>query len=185
MKIKKAGDLILIESNKAKIAFPLVENAKITEGIDILLLDKPAEVNAEKTLVISSAGEYETNDVFVYALANKADEVDIYAVDIEGINVIFFNSDAPIDKLFNSEFITENNILICNVRGGEVSKIADVVDEIDPNAFILVGDTPEKLVEIIKKLSLTSTSEAQSNYSFVEDQFDSELETPMQILLLK
>jgi hypothetical protein len=182
MKIKKSGSLLVIDSAKAKAAFPLSDKLKGLDDMDIVLIEKPNNT-IKAPVVIDTPGEYEANDVFVYALSKHIDNVDLFSLDIEGMNIIVFNSGDEISDLIDSENISKNNILICNI-GAEYTKITDVIDELEPNVLILTGEDEEKIQEAIKKLSL-SPSDTQSTFSFNEDLFAGEEEQPMQVLLLK
>jgi hypothetical protein len=182
MKIKKTGSLLVIDSAKGKAGFPLSDKLKGLDDMDIVLMEKP-DKTLKAAVVIDTPGEYEANDIFVYALSKHIDNVDLFSLDIEGMNIIIFNSGDEITDLIDSENISKNNILICNI-GSEFTKLTEIVDELEPNVLILTGEDDEKIQEAIKKLSLNPI-DTQTNYSFNEDLFSSEEEKPMQILLLK
>jgi len=184
MKIKKSTNSLSIEISKAKAVLPLnILKYKHDKETDIVLLNRPVDDDFGASLVISSPGEYEKNDIFVFAFSLGGIDNDAFSIDADGMNVLIFNSSADVTNLLDNDDISENNILICNYDG-TLGRINDVIDELEPNIFILTGHDGAALEEVVKKLSL-STGETQNSVSYGEDDFSEENERPMQIVLLK
>lgn len=183
MKIKKSSNLIILEAQKAKAVFAIDTNKyKQDEEHDIVLASVTGMVKSPESLVVDNPGEFETKDIFVYALTNEAEKVQLFSVDIDGINVVIFNSSDKILNLLENDELPENNVLVCNLNG-DLGNTSDVIDELEPNVLILTGKNEEFLAESLKKLSITPT-DTQTYYTFSDEDFEAEGQ-PMKVILLK
>jgi len=184
MKVKKLGNLIVFESLKAKTIFPLVGSKyKPDDGHDIVLNNDNVLNVSKNSLFINTPGEFESKDVFVYDYSKENCKDNLFSIDIEGVNVIIFNSSSPIKDLFSHSELLENDVLICNVDAGFVD-VSAAVDELEPSIFMLTGTDDSKIDEAVKKLSL-NVNDTQSSYNFTDSDFDSEIELPMRVVILK
>ena len=184
MKVKRSSNLIILEAQGAKAVFPLDSNKyKPDEEHDVLLAPVSKLTKAAKTLVIDNPGEFEAKDIFVYALTNEEEKVQLFSIDLDGVNVMIFNSSDKILNLLSNDELPENNILVCNING-DLGSVSDIIDELEPNVLILTGKNEELLAEAIKKLSLTPT-DTQTYYTFTDEDFSEENSQPMKVVLLK
>ena len=184
MKVKKSSNLIILEAQKAKAVFPLDPNKyKQDDEHNVILAPVTKLPKSAKSLLIDNPGEFEASDIFVYALTNEVDKVQLFSVDLDGINVMIFNSSDKILNLLDNDELPENNILVCNING-DLGNVTDIIDELEPNVLILTGKNEILLAESIKKLSLTPT-DSQTYYTFSDEDFAVEEGQPMKVVLLK
>jgi hypothetical protein len=183
MKIKKNDNVVYLETATAKAAYPLINVKKEITAVDVVLISDKEVKSSKDVVVVDTPGEYETKDIFIYSLSEHVGKIDLFSIDIEGINVVAFDSNNNVLQLINSDNISENNILLCNI-GDDYSKLSDVIDELEPDVLILCGVDGDKVGEALKKLSLTAP-EVQTSYSFTEDDFSAEEEKSMQVFVLK
>ena len=184
MKIKKSSNLLILEAQKARAVFPLdASKYKSDEDHTLILSSVTGLAKSAKSLLIDNPGEFEANDIFVYALTNEEEKVQLFSVDLDGVNVMIFNSTDKILNLLDNEELTSNNILICNING-DLAVVSDVIDKLEPNVLILTGKNEELIAEAMKKLSLSPT-DTQTYFTFTEEDFSEELGLPMKVVLLK
>jgi hypothetical protein len=184
MKIKKNSNLLILEAQKTKAVFPLdVAKYKPDDEHSIILSSATGLKKADKSLLIDNPGEFDASDIFVYALTNEEEKVQLFSVDLEGVNVMVFNSADKILNLLENDELPSNNILVCNING-DYSVVSEVIDELEPNVLILTSKNEELLAEAIKKMSLTP-SDTQTYFTFSEDDFSEEASMPMKVVLLK
>lgn len=174
MQVKSYGNsTILLKSNKAKlITNPKSEGAKVNLKAlapEIVLLTEKNELPDDSFYVISSPGEFEVQDIFVYGyksdLSGDNQQADVYMVDIAKVHLGII--DKSVDKIRDWVLNEMNiaNVLFVPLTEGigmKLSKVADFVNKIDPWIIVPMDYSKESLGEFIRIIGVKDVEKVDS-----------------------
>lgn len=195
MKIKYYGNsCFLFKSKDSKlITNPKDEGAKINLKRclpDIIVLTNKGKVAQNKHYVISTPGEYEVKDIFIYGymsdLNRKNSIADIYMIDVEGVHLGLIDRGVKVVKgrILNEMGIV--NVLFVSLAkdaGMSLSKLTDLVNKIEPQIVIPMDYTDENLSNFMKVLGVKELEKESTLYVRNSD-FAAE-EIPMRVVVLE
>jgi hypothetical protein len=124
---------------------------------------------------VNSPGEYEKNEVWLMAMQNaiRTDtKVDIYVLTLDNIRVaIIDNAKLDLSKK-QIEKIGIIDILVADLTN-DLTQLADLVGEVDPQILIPINENSTALEEFIKKLGV-KPPEANKKLKFKVEDFENE-----------
>ncbi|MBN2015707.1 MBL fold metallo-hydrolase [Candidatus Dojkabacteria bacterium] len=195
MKIKYYGNSsFLCKTKQAKlITNPKSEGVKVNLkklAPDIIVLSHKEDIETNDYYLVSSCGEYEIKEVFVYGFSSDISEeeeiADIYMFDIEGVQL------GMVDKSVRSikESILDEmgvvNVLfvsLSNDAAMKMSKMTDLVNKIEPQIVIPMDITKEKLEEFTKALGVKEVEKMGDVDVKQSDFFEEDM--PMRVVVLE
>ncbi|MEI7578846.1 MAG: hypothetical protein WCJ58_02270 [bacterium] len=148
MNIKFSGKNLLFKNSSISMLIKRDVKAISSDEYDVVVALDQTEASNK---VISNPGEYEINDILVYAVDTTNNlQPDSIVFDFEGIKVIYLSA----EKDLNVEKILEN-VSICDIVIAEINeenflKQIDNINEIEPNMVIPLVDN-DVLLEKTKK----------------------------------
>jgi len=175
MKVKSYGNSsVLFKSSKAKlITNPKSAGAKVNLKAvmpDVILLTEQNEIPDSGSYVISSPGEYEVKDIFVYGYksdlaANNDHQADVYMVDIAKVHLGII--DKSVDKI--RDWVV-NEMNIANVLfvpltegvGMKLANVADFVNKIDPWIVVPMDYSKDSFDEFIRITGVKNVEKVDS-----------------------
>jgi hypothetical protein len=136
---------------------------------DIVVTTHQSEIEENDYYIISSPGEYEVKDVFVYGyISNLSRDIhsqaDAYMFDIEGVHLSIL--DRSVQKLSGS-IIDEMGIVdvlfvsFAKESGMRISKIIDLVNKIEPYIVVPTDYTNETLETFIKSMGIKNMEKVE------------------------
>lgn len=167
MKIKYYGNsCYLVKSKTTK----LITNPK-DKGVraylkkvapDIVVLSHKSNVDENDYYVISTPGEYEIKDVFVYGYLSDISrgnqkQSDIYMIDVENVHLGFIDKEVTkVRESILSEMGIVNVLFVSldTAAGMDTSKVIDLVNKVDPKIVIPMDYTKETLERFAKVLGV-------------------------------
>jgi hypothetical protein len=185
MKIQRKAGAIQITSGEVKVLLghKLEANA---EDFDLFI---GTELNikgvTKDKVLIDRPGEYESHGVMVQALPDlNSARIIVFSLDIEGVNLVFINSDVKIPPKKILEQIGINHVLIFNIVDG-IEHVRELVDVFEPEYIIPITDKVESIEAIGKKLGLM-LPEKQKNLVLTGDDLEGEdEEKPLNLVVLE
>lgn len=196
MRIKYYGNsCFLFKSKIAKlITNPKDDNVKLNlkkADPDVVVTSHKIDVPENDYYLITSPGEYEVKELFVYGYNSSVDtedpeQADIYMFDIDGVHVGMI--DQTVERvrgnILNEMGIVD--ILCISIRddvGMKLTKITDLINKIEPYYVIPMDFNKESLEKLAKILGVKNLEEAD-DLKVKKAEFDSE-EVITKILVLK
>ncbi len=167
MKIKYYGNsCFYFKSKGAKlITNPFDKHVKVKLSSlepDVVVLSHDADCKGDGYYIVSSAGEYEVKDLFVYGYvsdlsSDKKYNCDVYMFDIEGVHLGMI--DKSVTKL-RSWVINQMGIVnvlfvpLAEESGMKISNLSELVSKIEPEILVPMDYNEDKLREFAKVLGV-------------------------------
>lgn len=149
MNIKKTKTGILLKGKQNSVLITDdPENAKAADKADLVF-----SAIESSEYAISRPGEYEINDILVYALdPTGIGRVTLWAVDIDDIKIVYISN--KLDKVSKKALdeVGINQVLIWDLVDADVKKQAEFVFEFDPHIFVPIMGKEEKFETLSKEL---------------------------------
>lgn len=197
MRIKYFGNSSFLFSTKTSklITNPYDKNVKVKiskEGPDIMVLSHDSKDlgENEKIYLISSPGEYEVKDIFVYGYLSdvdkKSDIADIYMIEVEGVHIGVIDKNVKSIRRSVLDEIGIVNVLLVSLAddsGIKTSKMIDLVNKIDPQVVIPMDYSDENLGKFAKVLGVKDLETVPSIVLKGSD--FSEEDVPIRVVVLK
>lgn len=197
MKVKYLGNSsFLFKSKQAKlITNPTDQGLKINikkVDPDIVVLSHKAQVAANDYYLISSPGEFEVKEIFVYGYAStledgKGEIADIYMFDIENVHLCIIDKSV---KNVRGSVLDELGIVdvlfvsLAEEAGMKFSKITDLVNKIEPYILIPMDYTQKTLADFTKTLGVQEVEKMETVLDVKKSDF-SEEEVSMRFVVLE
>lgn len=162
MKIKYCGNsCFLFKAKKTKlITNPSDKGVKVnlkSIAPDIIVLSHPTKISSDSYYLISSPGEYEVKDIFVYGylsdLKKQEDKkedcsADIYMFDIENVHMSIIDKSVTRVRGSVLDEMGIVNVLFVSLASDssmKLSKVVDLVNEIEPQIVVPMDYNKELL----------------------------------------
>ena len=171
MKIKYFGNsCFLLKTKDSKlITNPKGEGVKVSLkkiSPDIIVLTHEADVKENNYYLVSTCGEYEVKDIFIYGYQSSQENgcADLYMFDLEGIHLGMVDSSVKSIKESVLDEMGIVNVLFISLSDKasmKLSKLTDLVSKIDPQIVIPMDYTKENLDEFNKVLGVKSSEKVK------------------------
>jgi L-ascorbate metabolism protein UlaG (beta-lactamase superfamily) len=160
-------------------------------GADIVALSHKCKLEEDGYYIISSCGEYEVKDVFIYGYASDpsnvvCDQADVYVFDLEGIHLgLIDKSVAKIREGVIDEMGVVNVLFVSLSEESKIkiSKLNDLVSRIEPQIVIPMDYTKENLDKFLKAVGVKEP-EKVDKLSVKRTDF-SEEDMPIRVVVLE
>jgi L-ascorbate metabolism protein UlaG (beta-lactamase superfamily) len=195
MKIKYYGNsCFLLKSKKMKVvtnpeSSGVKVNLKKLEP-DIVVLSHKADVKEDSFYLVSSCGEFEVKDIFVYGYKSEIDKecetADVYMLDLEGVHLGIIDSSVKRvrERILNEMGIV--NILFVSLADQaemKLTKLTDLVGRIEPQIVIPMDYTKENLEKFTKVLGVKEPETLDSLGAKRSDFLEEDM--PIRVVVLK
>jgi len=167
MKISYFGNSsFLFKTKDTKLVTnPLDASAKVNlkqVAPDIIVTTHKSEIDPNEYYIISSPGEYEVNDIFVYGHVsdtevNDHEQADLYVLDIENVHLSILDRSV---KRLRGSILDEMGIVdvlfvsLSPDSAMRTSTVIDVVNKIEPYIVIPTDYTKETLESFTKAMGI-------------------------------
>lgn len=176
MKIKYyGGSSFELSTKEAKLLtnpFGKKSKAKLNKiKPDIVVVSHKMEVEEDGFFLITTAGEYEVSDVFVYGYSSKTggekDEgiANIYVFDLEGIHFGFIDKEVKKVKRSHLNDIGLVNVLFMSLASDvemTMSKKLKLIRKVEPQMVIVMDYDKENLAEFTKSLGIKAVDKEKT-----------------------
>ncbi len=199
MKVKYLGNSSFeLKSKDAKLVTnPFDEGVSKTMSRikpDIVITTHKSKVKENDYYMITSPGEFEVKDIFVYGFLSFVDkknekdheQADLYMVDVEGIHFgIIDKSVSRVRSWVRNEMGIVDVLFVSLAEDSKMKldKLGDLVNKIEP--FVVIPmDYTKKSLEKFSKMMGVKEMEKEKDMKFKKSDFSDE-EAPMRFVLLE
>ena len=196
MRVKYCGNSCFVyRTNKTKlITNPKDEGVKVNlkrVSPDIVVLSHKGDIQKDKYYLITSPGEYEVKDIFVYGYlsdVNKEDveQADIYMFDLEDIHLCIIDKAVKKVRERVLDEIGIVNVLFISLAenaGMKLTKVSELVSKIEPQIIVPMDYTNKALKDFAKVLGVKEMEKVPS--LDLEKTDFAEEEVPMRFVVME
>ena len=166
MKVKYFGNsTFLLQAGESKLITNPFETKKDlikATNPSIIVLSHKGEVKASEAFTISTPGEYEVKDMFVYGYSSSSDEADmiqadIFMFDLEGVHLGFIDTNVSSGKTSHMKELGISDILFISLAKDSAMSIAKRIEltrKIEPYIIIPMEYDDVTLKEFINAMGI-------------------------------